>query len=310
MISNLSQTYSRKVKDELVDTPVRDKHCWRIELAATLVGAARFRGNSITLTTAHLGFAELLSRILLTHYHVQPGLQVGRDTITLNIEDKEIVQKIVQDLDAEMGFDPIRGSMDTSAQLPSCCRQAALRAFFLACGSISDPSHAYHLEFSIRRQDVAAWLMKLLIDLEIPAHCLHRQGYSVVYIKDGQYISDFLLLSGAHQSLLAFESLRVEKEMRNSVNRVVNCDSANSQRIANASARQLELLHAMQDGGLLSSLPEELVKAAEARLDNPDLSLKELGETMIPPLGKSGMNHRLKKLEKIAMEYLEKKAGH
>lgn len=122
----------------------------------------------------------------------------------------------------------------------------------------------------------------------------------MVYLKEGQYIAEFLLQSGAHESLLAFESLRVEKEMRNSVNRVVNCDNANAQRIANTSARQLELIRFLRDSRTLGQLPAELQAAAEARLENPDLSLRELGELMDPPIGKSGMNHRLKKLENLA----------
>ena len=130
-----------------------------------------------------------------------------------------------------------------------------------------------------------------------------------MYLKEGQHISDFLLQTGAHESLMEFESLRVEKEMRNSVNRVVNCDNANSQRIANTSARQLELIRSLRDSRLLGRLPAELQAAAQARLDNPDLSLRELGELMDPPIGKSGMNHRLKKLENLAAGYSSRKVS-
>ena len=120
-------------------------------------------------------------------------------------------------------------------------------------------------------------------------------------------MADFLLLAGAHQSLLAFESLRVEKEVRNSVNRVVNCDSANTQRLANAAARQLDLIGTLSDHGLIDQLPADLRSTAEIRLIHPDLSLKELGEVMDPPLGKSGMNHRLKRLEQIALDWIGRK---
>lgn len=299
-----NRTYSRQVKDELLMTPVRDPQCLAIELGAALVSAGRFRSGQLSLTTAHMGFAAFLATGLTECYHVHPVLQAGREIMTLLIEDRDSVQQILIDLIERLGFDPVRGTVIPPAPLPASCRQAALRAVFLACGSISDPQHSYHLEFSIRRAGAAAWLLNLLAASDITAGSLHRQGHSVIYLKDGQLVSDFLLLSGAHQSMLAFESLRVEKEMRNSVNRVVNCDSANTQRVANASARQLDLLEMLQEAGLFGLLTEELLQAAQARLDHPDLSLKELGETLKPPLGKSGMNHRLKKLEQRALELL------
>ncbi len=300
--SNL--TYARKVKDELVETPQRQAHCLAIELGAALLSAGRFRPDVIALSTAHAGFADLLGRQFAACYAIQPVVQIGREIITVAVRDMPDIRWILQDLAVTYGFDPETGSFKPPARLPACCRQAALRAFFLACGSLSDPCHAYHLEFSVRRPDAATWLMALLASAGILAGSLERHGHAVVYCKDGQMVSDFLLQSGAHQSMLAFETLRVEKEMRNSVNRVVNCDSANTQRLANASARQLELFEELADAGLVGQLPEVLVLALQARLEHPDLSLKELGESMDPPLGKSGMNHRLQKLEIMAAELL------
>ena len=142
--------------------------------------------------------------------------------------------------------------------------------------------------------------MNLLEQFDIRSNTLERSGNTIVYFKEGELIAEFLLQTGAHVALLSFESLRVDKEMRNTVNRVVNCDNANAQRIANTSARQLQLLHELQDSNTLGLLSAELQAAAKARLANPHLSLRELGELMNPPIGKSGMNHRLKKLETIA----------
>ena len=156
----------------------------------------------------------------------------------------------------------------------------------------------------MRRPEAADSIIRLLSGCGIRTGVVHRSGHDVIYLKDGQQIADFLLISGAHQCLLAFESLRVEKEMRNSVNRMVNCDSANTQRIADTAARQLELIRQLSLTRGLSQLQDDLRAAAEARLENPDLSLRELGESMQPPLGKSGMNHRLRRLEKAAAELL------
>ena len=303
-----NQTYARKVKDELIATPTRHLHCQWIELGTALLCVGRFRNGSIVLTTAHVGFADLLSKLLDSQYRIRPVLQAGREMVTVTVTEPAVVAQISQDLANTFGFDPGLGTIVPPGSLAPCCRQAALRAFFLACGSISDPHQAYHLEFSIRRADTAGWLIALLAASDIIASSLERHGHIVVYCKDGQMVSDFLLQSGAHQSMLAFETLRVEKEMRNTVNRVVNCDSANTQRLANASARQLELFEELQAAGLVGLLSEDLVQALQARLEHPDLSLKELGESLNPPLGKSGMNHRLKKLEGLATELLEKAA--
>ena len=176
----------------------------------------------------------------------------------------------------------------------------------MACGSISEPAAGYHLELSLRRSEAALVAVGLLADQGIRGGIVSRHGHDVVYIKEGQYIADFLLLTGAHLALLDFESLRVEKEMRNSVNRMVNCDSANTQRMADTAVRQIGLIRRLSERGLLSRLPEDLKMTAQTRLENPELSIKELGELMQPPLGKSGMNHRLKRLERTSLDLISK----
>ena len=185
-------------------------------------------------------------------------------------------------------------------------RRAFLRGLFLSSGSVIEPNKSYHLEIAARRLSVAEAAVQLLSLDDIGSAMLRRNGYYVVYMKEGQQISDFLLITGAHEALLDLESLRVNKSVRNSVNRVVNCDNANTIRIAFTGARQQEVLEYLSEHVGLGSLPKDLRSAAQMRLDYPDLSLKELGEMMDPPLGKSGMNHRLKRLEKIAGEHQEK----
>ena len=293
-------SFSRMVKDELCRVQTSSGCCRRIELAVALVSVARFRGDLVTIATAHAGYANRLIRCMTRQYAFQAQMRQGSELLTLSFSGQEAYEKLMADLRDSIGFDPVRGSLDKHSITSDCCLRAALRGFFLACGSIAEPQSAYHLELSIRRSSAANLAAELLARVNIRSGLLTRNGYSVIYLKEGQHVADFLLQSGAHESLLAFESLRVEKEMRNSVNRVVNCDNANSQRIANTSARQLELLRMLDETHALGLLPTELQEAAQARLENPDLSLRELGELMNPPIGKSGMNHRLKKLENLA----------
>lgn len=181
-------------------------------------------------------------------------------------------------------------------------RRAALRGAFLASGFMNDPMKAYQIEMTLRSVRASNFLMLLLHAENIEPAIMSRNGHPVLYFKEGRAIADFLALIGAHNSLLRFESVRVDKELRNSVNRVVNCDTANAQRQANACARQSAALETLLDHDAGARIPEELLEAARVRVDNPGMSIKDLGELMTPPIGKSGMNHRLRRLEELARE--------
>lgn len=303
-MSERKKTFSRQVKDELSHVACDRACCQRAELAAAFFGAGQIVDGALLLSTAHSAGASRLSTLFQQRYGSAPEWQAGRELVSLTIRQPDALQAVFKDLSQLFGFDPSSGGSGILNCTSDCCRQAILRALFLAGGSISEPATAYHLELSLRRPEAARMAIGLLAELSIRAGNVSRHGHNVVYIKEGQFISDFLLLTGAHLSLLDFESLRVEKEMRNSVNRMVNCDSANIQRIADTAARQLELIREMTEQGWLSLLPADLQVTAETRLENPDLSIKELGEMMQPPLGKSGMNHRLKRLEQAAAELL------
>lgn len=302
-------SFSRQVKDELCRISAADRCCQQTELAVALVSAGRFRGDRVSIATAHAHYAQRLVSLMDSRYPFETQIRQGSELLTMTFSGQAPYDTLMADLRSILGFDVARGSLNPESIRSDCCLRSALRGFFLSCGSIAEPQTAYHLELSIRRPAAAALAAGLLARVDMRSGLLVRNGYSVVYLKEGQHISDFLLQTGAHESLLTFESLRVEKEMRNSVNRVVNCDNANSQRIANTSARQLELMRLLDETHVLGRLPTELQDAARARLENPDLSLRELGELMEPAIGKSGMNHRLKKLESIASGRTQTAAG-
>jgi len=314
-MSSKKVTFSRQIKDELSRVPCEKDCCQRAELAAAIFGAGQFVSQqqdgfkSIILATAHSASAARLSALSQERYGDGPEWQASRELVSLTFSSVKVIEAIRNDLASVFGFTfSERKSLHLNCPQP-CCRQAVLRAWYLTCGSISEPASGYHLELSMRRPEAARSAIALLAELDIKAGIVSRHGHDVVYIKEGQYIADFLLLTGAHLSLLDFESLRVEKEMRNSVNRMVNCDNANTQRLADTAARQIELIRRISQALGLVRLPEDLRVTAEIRLENPDLSIKELGEQMQPPLGKSGMNHRLKRLERLAAELLQTEGG-
>ena len=202
------------------------------------------------------------------------------------------------DLLAIMG--DLSGPADTSLLKQACCRRAFIRGAFLSCGSISDPTKGYHLEFVCNNRTQAEQLQEIIGQFDIEAKIVCRKKYFVVYVKEGAGIVELLNIMEAHVALMNLENLRILKEMRNSINRRVNCEAANIQKTVQASTRQVEDIIYLRDYYGFSRLPDNLREMAEVRLAYPEAALKELGEYLSPPVGKSGVNHRLRKLSELA----------
>ena len=184
----------------------------------------------------------------------------------------------------------------------SCCKRAYLRGCYMAVGSMSDPYKSYHLELVCGLQAQAEQLLKILHDFSLDAKMIIRKKYYVVYMKEGENIADFLNITEAHKALMEFENTRIYKGMRNMVNRKVNCEAANITKTVNAATRQVEDIRLIREKMGLEGLPEPLRQMAYVRLENPQASLGELGKLLDPPVGKSGVNHRLRKLGELAKE--------
>lgn len=181
-----------------------------------------------------------------------------------------------------------------------CCKRAFLRGAFLCVGSISDPEKSNHLEFVCNDEKMADLLKEYMAEFEIVAKTVRRKKYFVVYLKDGEEIVNLLNVMGAHVSLMEFENQRILKEISNSVNRRVNCETANIAKTVNAATKQVEDIILIRDTCGFGGLPQNLREMAQVRIDYPDASLKELGSYLDPPVGKSGVNHRLRRLSEIA----------
>lgn len=188
-----------------------------------------------------------------------------------------------------------------------CDRIAYLRGAFLAGGSINNPEGTYHLEIITNDSLHAEALSKLLNKFHLGAKVSMRKNWHVVYIKESEHIVEFLGFIGAHRALLEFENVRVLKDMRNQVNRLVNCETANLNKTVDAAVRQVENIQRVANTIGLQALPEPLREIAELRLEYPDASLKELGEMLVPKVGKSGVNHRMRKIDELA-EKLEEQS--
>ena len=192
----------------------------------------------------------------------------------------------------------INSGMKQDEQVARLC----IREAFIKSGSMSDPNKKYHLEITFKTKKKAEEMMQLLHNFGINARIIKRANEYMLYIKEGEEISNFLALIGANSSVIKFEEIRVLKETRNDINRLVNCETANLNKTINAAVKQIEDIKLIKKKNKFSSLPENLQEIADLRISNPDVSLVELGKMLSEPIGKSGVNHRLKKLSKIAEE--------
>ena len=177
-----------------------------------------------------------------------------------------------------------------------------IRGAYLGGGSINNPENKYHLELGIKQNAHAILIVQALQSFDIKSNIIEKKNEYAVYIKDGEEISKFLALLGANKSVLRFEEIRVQREMNNKINRIVNCESANLNKTINASIEQIEAIKKIKENHKFENLSESLKEIANFRLENPNASLIELGQKLTPPVGKSGVNYRLKKIMEIANE--------
>lgn len=190
-----------------------------------------------------------------------------------------------------------------------CCRRAYIRGAFISVGSVNDPEKNYHLEFVLADLSAAEQLRELINAFGLDAKVVERKEHYIVYLKEGEQIVDLLNIMEAPLALMDLENVRIVKEMRNDINRKVNCETANLNKVVGAAVKQLEDINYIEETIGLARLPEQLAEVARVRLEYPDRSLKELGSFLMTPVGKSGVNHRLRKISSIAEALREGKGG-
>ena len=314
-------SFSSELRGELCKRIDRGTHCRIAELAGIIVldgklkeldGRAalsiRMEKDEVVETAEKL--LQMLFGIEQEALDILPRKQGGA---RVRIRRKEDLERIFETCklrtvdddsgvrlpEVSMGMD-LRLDTEDIVLSKSCCRNAFLRGTYLAAGSVSDPKSQYQFEIVTDRDSVTRQVLTALNSFGISGHVTERKFSQVVYIKEAGAISEILGQLGAANSMMEFENVRILKEIRNHVNREVNCDTANMTKVANASVKQISEIRKIEETIGLSSLPDGLEELARLRLLNPDLSLKELGELLTTPLGKSGVNHRLRKLSEIS----------
>ena len=248
-------------------------------------------------------FNKLISNMEILNFKID--IKGKNYIITLpKIEDIQEIEYVENKVEVSMAFEnEIKEKMDKSGGIESKDEariKALARGAFLGSGSVNNPENKYHLEVVLSNNKNASSIKKMLEKMQIDFKALERKnGYSL-YMKDGEEISNFLAFIGANNSVLKFEEIRVLREMKNNVNRKVNCETANLNKTINAAVKQIEAIKKLKESGKLESLNSNLKEIASLRVENPDATLTELGQMLQNPIGKSGVNHRLNQLIELS----------
>ncbi|MFY9121132.1 MAG: DNA-binding protein WhiA [Syntrophomonadaceae bacterium] len=306
-------SFSTQTKDELARLFPEKKCCQKAELAAlcrmdgTLTISSRHK-LGLQVVTENAACARKIIRLAKNVFQLEAELQIQKsmrlkksNNYVVRFPSSEKMREVMKELGILDNQGQIQPGIKKELIRNQCCRRSYLRGVFLGAGSVNSPEGNYHLEIIANDGIFAEEIVTLMNRFPgIQAKISNRKNWYIVYLKESEQIVNFLNVMGAHQALLNFENTRIVKGMRNQVNRLVNCETANLNKTVNASLRQLENIRFLQDTIGLEKLPPRLQMIAGLRLENPDVSLKELGEMMDPPIGKSGVNHRMRKLEELA----------
>ncbi|QQY79097.1 hypothetical protein EDD65_10810 [Keratinibaculum paraultunense] len=309
-------SFSSITKNELSRLDIENECCALAELASIIrtSGTIQIGSNNrviLKLSTENAAIARRIFTLIKRLYDTDINVVVKKNkqlkknnNYLVIINDREMTKKILKDIgfliDSKNGHYSANYKVSKELIENRCCRRAYIRGAFLGGGSINNPEKAYHMEFVTNSEDYGKELVRIINSFGLNAKIVVRKESYVVYIKEGEQISDILNIMGAHQALLKFEDIRVLKDVRNNVNRLVNCETANLNKIIDASLRQVENIEYIDSKIGLEKLPENLQEVALLRLKHREASLKELGQMLNPPVGKSGINHRFRRIDDIA----------
>ena len=280
-------SFSTDVKKELSKiNNLANKTCVRLEFLGYLssVNVSNV-DNSLRFSTESEyninRFSKLLKNLNVEKYNID---MQGKNYV-ITMQNKNIA-KIITDIKTENDEED----------------RAYVRGCFLGSGSINNPENKYHIEFIVKVRNIADEILQILNKYNIHFKKLEKENAVSLYSKDGEEISKFLAFIGANSSVVKFEDIRVYRDMRNNVNRIVNCETANLSKTVNAAVKQIDAINKLKESGKYNSLSENLKEIAELRIKYPDISLVELGKMLNPPIGKSGVNHRMKAILKLVEE--------
>lgn len=308
-------SFSLEIKEELETRIDTAKHCQIAEFAAIMAFCGKVRRRTgglmgLELTTENEVVRRKVVELAIKAFSAsEESFEVeyeGKNNRIINIfiNDENLIAKILMAIkwcdDNFTVVEPV--FVNHRIIQKECCKRAFIRGAFLAAGSISDPNKSYHYEIVCEYEEDAVQMQELLKFFNLDAKIIQRKRNYVTYIKEGNNITDVLNIMGAFVSQMKLYNVMILKGMRNDVNRKVNCETANLNKTIEAAVKQIRDIEYVRDTVGLESLSDGLREVAEIRLKNPDMKLKDIGELLNPPVGKSGVNHRLRKISELAQK--------
>ena len=308
-------SFTSKVKTELADRISNAKHCRVAEIAAliSMCGNVSIDENdnyTVYIQTDTEVTAKKFRELLWKTFHIDTDVEEkdkqlshSKKTYIVEIKNNADALEVLKATKIMNSQSEIEEQMNINKNeiiKKDCCKRAYLRGAFLAAGSISDPEKSYHFEIKCTNENKANQIVDILKSFDVDAKTLSRKNKFIVYLKDSEKVVDALNIMEAPIALLEVETIKIDKQMSNKINRQMNCDQANINKTVNASRRMIEDINYIEEEVGLSYLPEKLQQIARIRVENPDASLQDIGDMMVPSLGKSGVNHRLRKISEIA----------
>ena len=291
-------SFSNQVKQELCTT-ITDRDKAYACLYGMLLFARQLRQDEILMQSESEAFYELMPRLFRQVFgdRVQPRMETGQHgtLYSVSLTDPEQVRIVLERYHITLPERPLEMTNVVTNSLGAFTAGA-----FLSCGSMTDPNKEYHLEFVLPCPQLEEPFSQILIAIGVNAKMVLRKGMPVVYLKHSEQIEDLLTFMGAQQGTIDFINIEILKNVRNKANRISNCDMANINKVMLAAERQIKDILLIDERMGLDALSPDLQQMALLRMDNPELSLKELGELLDPPIGRSGVNHRLKRLQVLA----------
>lgn len=314
-------SFSKNVKEELSKQISPARHCRISELAAiiSLSGHVKITEHNrliLKIQTENILLARKCFTLIQKTFKINTEIIIrnnqgnNSNLYKLIVIDHNMALKVLQATKLIDNNYEIRENFSITSNLViqnTCCKRAFIRGAFLAAGSISNPKKDYHFELVVPFKEKAIQLQKVIATFSIRAKIIKRKKNYVIYLKEGSQIVHILNVMEAHVALMELENVRIYKGMRNSINRQVNCEAANIGKTVRAATKQIEDINYIIDNKSSLLLSDNLKEVANLRINHPDASLKELGEMLNPPLGKSGVNHRLRKINQIADKLREQK---
>lgn len=299
-------SFSSDLKKEISTKMEKAEHCRIAELSGIFSLNARLYGDSnipyIRVKTDVSYMTDIVLKLLrllfdFSKSEIMIDEEDGENASVTIIGDRAVIDILTK---LKLKVRDTRLETDGIILQKDCCKKAFLKGLFLARGSINDPNKSYQLEIVVSSEERKLQLIGILEKFGLEPKSYQRRSHFIVYVKDAESISEILGLLGAVNAYMELENIRIYKDIRNSINREVNCETANISKITEASVKQINDIKLIEEKKGLKSLPAALRELAMVRLENPELSLKELGDIMSPPLGKSGVNHRLRRISEIA----------